>query len=105
MPLRPVTTEIAHVPAEALNAARWFLGLVTRLPKAMSIPDATTEQFGKDFVAARNAYDVSSDICHTWMTLARAHCLTHGEGELTSERWHSVLQFEQERLRRIREDF
>lgn len=38
-----------------------------------------------------------------WVALARAFCFTHGEEEMTVERWQSVATIERERCRRWKE--
>mmetsp|Transcript_86205 Transcript_86205/g.200451 ORF Transcript_86205/g.200451 Transcript_86205/m.200451 type:complete len:637 (+) Transcript_86205:84-1994(+) len=103
LPLRPA----APVPAAgkpsrpgSLDAARFLLGLVTRRPRPMRIPDDVSSSFGEDFAAVRQELQVQPQLCHAWMSLARAFCLTTAEEELTAERWQAVLQLERERLRR-----
>mmetsp|Transcript_125511 Transcript_125511/g.313561 ORF Transcript_125511/g.313561 Transcript_125511/m.313561 type:complete len:638 (-) Transcript_125511:285-2198(-) len=109
LPMQPQATPpaaAAHAtPPEpaAMDAARLLLGLVTRQPKAMNIPDAVAERVSADFSSIRTALEVPSDLCHTWMALARALCLTYGENELTAERWQLVADMERERLRRCQE--
>lgn len=107
LPLRPagpIAAEAVSPPAGALDAARLLLGLVTRRPAPLKIPDEVAQKFGEDFAAARQEFNISADLCHTWMSLARAHCLTHAECDLTLARWQTVLQLERERLRRCFED-
>jgi len=110
LPLRPTSEMSAAAgPAGAsevadLRAARMLLGLVTRSPRPLKIPDDVAERFSQDFVAAREEMpQLPAELCHSWMALARAHCLTHGEEELTMERWLCVLGLERERLQRCRQ--
>lgn len=83
-----------------LEAARWLVALVTRDPKALRIPDAVAERVSEDFANVRAEFSVPQELCSTWMNLARAHCLTYGDNELTADRWHAVAELERERLRR-----
>jgi len=110
LPMQPQATPPSaaaqSIPAPepaALDAARLLLGLVTRQPKAVNISDAVAGRVSEDFSAVRAALQVPPELCHTWMALARAHCLTHGENELTVERWQVVADMERERLRRCQE--
>jgi hypothetical protein len=103
LPLRP-DTSMATLPvnAEALEAARFLIGLVTRNPQKLQIPEEMSDEFGNSFVAARQEFKVPPELCHTWLNLARARCLLHGESTLTLARWQEVLALERERLGRLR---
>lgn len=104
LPLRPVEQNAScTIPAAALEAARLFLALVTRSPRPLNIPDEVTQKFGTDFAAARAQRDIGTELASTWMSLARAYCIAHGEETLTLGRWQSVLELESERIRRCRE--
>jgi len=104
LPLRPGSASPVAIPPAALEALRLFLALVTRSSQPMSIPDDVTQKFSEDFSSAREQYPgVKAELCHTWMNLARAHCITHGESTLTLGRWQAVREFEGERLRRCLE--
>lgn len=103
VPLRRGESGSAYtVPSAAagFDAARVLLGLVTRQPQPMKIPEHMAEMISNDFANMRKAYGVSSDLCHIWLSLARAYCLTYGESELTPERWRALLALETERLQR-----
>jgi len=103
LPLKPcASTGQAPQPAP-LDAARFLIGLVTRCPRALKIPDDVASQFSTDFAALRQELQVAPEVAHTWMALARASCLIHGEDVLTKERWGAVLMLERERLRRCKE--
>lgn len=107
LPLRPSapvlgSAVLAH--PGSLDAARFLLGLVTRRPRPLRIPDEVSQRFGNDFAAVRQDLQVRPELCHVWMSLARAHCLTSAEEELTTERWQAVLGFERERLRRCAQE-
>merc|ERR1711953_548442 len=91
-------------PQASLDAARWLLSLVTRSPRAARIPDPVIHAFGEDFATVRQNFRVKEDLCHTWMCLARARCLTFGEEEVTMQRWREVLELERVRLTRCCED-
>lgn len=103
VPLRP-SAPLPHgtvaSPPGSLDAARFLLGLVTRRPHPINISEEVGVQFANDFTSVRQQLPVTPELCSTWMGLARAHCLTHGEDSLTAERWQAVLQLERERLSR-----
>lgn len=104
LPLRPSAAASVTIPAAAMEAIRMFLALVTRSPKPINIPDEVTHKFSEDFCRIREQHaGIKSDLCHTWMNLARASCLTHGESNLTLARWQAVFELEVERLRRCSE--
>jgi len=104
LPLRPSPQAAAGAqPAagpEALGAARFLIGLVTRRPGPVVMSPEVQEQVSNDFVQARQQFRVPSELCHTWMGLARATCLLQGERALTAEGWQRVLRLERERLTR-----
>jgi len=107
LPLCP-NAEIAaqcscDISAEAVDAIRLLLALVTRTAKSLRIPDDVAHKFGEDFAAARESRDIKPELAHTWMSLARSFCLTFGDDELSAERWSQVLQMEVERLSRCRQ--
>jgi len=83
-----------------LDAARLLLALVSRQPRPLKIPENVAEMVSGHFANVRKAYGVPSDLCHVWMSLARAYCLTYGEDELTPARWQALLALETERLQR-----
>merc|ERR1740139_327542 len=90
-------------PLPSLDAARLYLGLATRLPKAMDIPEALAARVAVDFSEARQKFKVPSTLCNTWLSLARAFCLSHGEAALSEERWSALVQLEKHRMRRCSE--
>lgn len=103
LPLRSAECVQCVIQPAALAAIRLFIALVTRSPKPLKIPDEVTHKFSTDFASLREQQsDVAPELCHTWMTLARACCITHGEEELSLDRWSSILQMESERLQRCR---
>eukprot|EP00812_Abedinium_dasypus_P015427 NODE_904_length_1319_cov_8.523734.p1 GENE.NODE_904_length_1319_cov_8.523734~~NODE_904_length_1319_cov_8.523734.p1 ORF type:complete len:231 (+),score=82.42 NODE_904_length_1319_cov_8.523734:3-695(+) len=85
---------------EALQAARLLIELGARSGR-MKMSDEVGQRFSDDFCSMRQAHEVSQDLCHTWMNLARAFCLTHGSDELTPERWQAVVELERARLARL----
>jgi len=84
----------------AMDAVRMLLALVTRSPRPVKFSDEVAHQFSEDFASVRQTANIPPELCHTWMGLARAYCLTHGEQELSAARWSSVLMMEKERLQR-----
>lgn len=104
VPLRPGTAGVASMPAEALDAVRLVIALVTRNPRCARIPEAVTQKFSEDYAGAREKWGIQPQLCNAWMSLARAYCLTSGDDELTMERWAKVFELEHERLRRCKEE-
>jgi hypothetical protein len=104
LPLRPTSVDSSSVPTAALDAARWLLSLVTRSPRSLRIPEPVEQAFGEDFAAVRQNFKVKADLANAWMCVARARCLTFGEDELSLQRWREVMELEQTRLCRCRED-
>jgi hypothetical protein len=90
-------------PAELLDALRLLLALVTRTAKPLRIPEEVAHKFSEDFAAARESRDIKPELAHTWMSLARAFCLTYGDDELSMEKWSQVLEMENARLQRCRQ--
>lgn len=102
VPLRPSTEPLNQSETVPLDATRLYLGLLTRQPKGIQISDALTGRISEDFSELRSKLQVPPELCHTWLSLARAMCVTHGEIELTAERWQSLLALERERLGRCK---
>jgi hypothetical protein len=102
LPVQPNAQAVMPSAAapEVLDAARFLIGVVTRQPRPLAIPSEASDQVSNDFVQVRQQFRVQPELCHTWMGLARANCLLHGESELTVSRWQGVLQLERERLMR-----
>lgn len=86
--------------AQALDSARFLLGLLTRRPQAIRVPPPTAQQFGEDFARVRQQLQIPIETGHVWMGLARALCLLNGEEELSLDRWQQVAQMERERIAR-----
>lgn len=103
-PVRVQAQSGSAAAPQALDAARWLIALVTRSTRPLRIPDEVMHVFGENFASARQEFKVSPELAHTWMALARARCLTFGEEELSLQRWREVMELEQTRLLRCRED-
>lgn len=86
--------------SSGLEGVRLYLGLATRLPKALEIAEDLTERIAGDFCEIRQELQVPSALCSTWLSLARAFCLSYGEAELSEARWSALLELEKKRLRR-----
>jgi len=108
LPVRPSSgilgVGVQAIDAAALDAVRLLLALITRTAKPLRIPDDVAHKFGADFAAAREQRDIKPELAHSWMSLARAFCLTHGDDELSAEKWSQVLEMEVERLQRCRQE-
>jgi len=108
LPFKPQSLECTQSEAfvaqsSSLDAARLLLGLVTRRPHPLQIPDDAANRLSADFAEVRQEFQVNSGLCHAWLALARAQCLTFAEEALTPSRWHAVLGYERQRLQRCRE--
>jgi hypothetical protein len=105
VPMRPdanaATAAASHPKSCSLiDATRLLMALVTRSPKPLKIPTDVVNRFSEDFSRVRQEFNVPSELCNTWMCLARAWCLWHGESELSLNRWQEVLEIERQRLLR-----
>lgn len=101
LPMKPTFSASASMETSGLDAARFLLGLVTRLAKPFQMPEHVVAAFSQDFAQVRQEFqEVGQRTVHVWRSLARAICFTHGEEELSIERWRSVMALERERLRR-----
>jgi len=110
LPLKPTSSADAtmqqqqpSLPSGALDAARLYLGLVTRAPKALVLDEALADRVAGDFVEARQEFQVPTALCNTWLSLARAYCLSYGAGQLSEPLWVSLLELERQRLLRCME--
>eukprot|EP00930_Biecheleria_cincta_P044707 TRINITY_DN30784_c0_g2_i1.p1 TRINITY_DN30784_c0_g2~~TRINITY_DN30784_c0_g2_i1.p1 ORF type:complete len:641 (-),score=118.73 TRINITY_DN30784_c0_g2_i1:131-2053(-) len=105
MPLRPEAHRqpVSH-SATGLEAARLLLGLASRHIQPIRISDEVSQAFSNDFAQARQELPIGTEAGHLWLSLARAHCLSHGESELTLARWKLVKEMEMTRLRRCLEE-
>jgi len=97
-------SQASMVQPSSLDAARLLLGIVTRRPRPLQIPDDAAHLLSADFAAVRQEFQVNSGLCNAWLALARAHCLTFAEEALTPSRWQAVLGCERQRLQRCRDN-
>jgi hypothetical protein len=67
------------------------------------MPDAAATAIENDLVSAR-ATDASlkAEDLHMWLILARLSAISHGEQEITAQRWTSVVEMERKRLAIVR---
>ncbi|CAJ1360404.1 unnamed protein product, partial [Effrenium voratum] len=103
LPLQPSAPSPASaLSASAVHALRFWLGLVTRRTQALRVPPPVMAAFSEDFARLRShGAALRQQTLHAWVALARAVCFTHGEDELTVDRWRSVFAMEEERCRRL----
>ena len=102
LPVKPQANQC--LDAGGLDAARFLLGLITRHVKPFRMPEQVAAKFSQDFAQLRQeCQEIEQRTVHVWRSLARAICFTHGEEELTMERWQSVMALERERLKRCAE--
>jgi hypothetical protein len=106
LPLEPKASvrEQHAVPAPGyLDAVRFLLALLTRSPRPIKMDQQVTDRITADFADSRAADPtIPQEMCHLWLSLARAFCLTHGCDELTHERWEAVRSLERQRLARCK---
>lgn len=100
MPFRPSSVGSCEVlPAEALDAWRWYLATVKSLPH--SIEPEMQKVVENDLVAARQAdRSIGSHDFNRWLTMGRLMSVSLGETCLSLEHWQMVKELE--RLRRER---
>lgn len=107
LPLRPQANQGVDAGLGGhggLDAARFLLGLITRHTKPFRMPEHVVAGFSQDFAQLRQDFqDIGQRTVHVWRSLARAICFTHGEEEITMERWQSIMALERERLKRCTE--
>lgn len=100
----PLRSQAPCSDAGGLDAARFLLGLITRHTKPFRMPEHVVASFSQDFAQLRQEFqEIGQRTVHVWRSLARAICFTHGEEELTMERWQSIMALERERLKRCLE--
>eukprot|EP00746_Dinoflagellata_sp_MGD_P119059 gnl/MRDRNA2_/MRDRNA2_55042_c0_seq1.p1 gnl/MRDRNA2_/MRDRNA2_55042_c0~~gnl/MRDRNA2_/MRDRNA2_55042_c0_seq1.p1 ORF type:complete len:667 (-),score=101.00 gnl/MRDRNA2_/MRDRNA2_55042_c0_seq1:56-1981(-) len=106
LPLEPKASvrEQHAVPAPgSLDAARFLVALLTRSPRPIKLDQQMTDRITADFADSRAADpSIPQEMCHLWLSLARAFCLTHGCDELTPQRWEAVRDLERQRLARCK---
>lgn len=106
LPLEPkASVREQHVTPSPgfLDAARFLLALLTRSPQAIKMDPQMTERITADFADSRAADPtLPQEVCHLWLSLARAFCLTHGCDKLTPEHWEAVRSLERQRLARCK---
>ena len=82
-----------------IEAARRYLAEARSM--AFSIPKELVKHLEHDMIEASKDRDVNAETFHRWMNLSRLLCCSHGEGELSLDRWRQMLSMEAERLGRI----
>jgi len=102
-PKAPVREQYTIPSPGLLDAARFFLAVLTRSPRPIKMDQQMMERVPADFTDARSADPtLPQELCHVWLSLARAFCLTHGCDDLTPERWEAVRGLERQRLARCK---
>eukprot|EP00438_Fugacium_kawagutii_P019897 Skav227774 [mRNA] locus=scaffold1237:79728:82242:+ [translate_table: standard] len=108
LPLRPQTNPDQNSPeasAESFEAVRFLLGIVSHRTQPLRLQQIMGA-FSEDYAHLRDEFremDLGQQTLHVWVALARACCFTHGEEEMTLQRWRMVFALEQERCRRCTE--
>jgi len=82
-----------------IEAARRYLAEARSM--AFSIPKELEKHLEHDMIEASKDRDVNAETFHRWMNLSRLLCCSHGERELSLDRWRQMLSMEAERLGRI----
>ena len=104
LPLRPQLNNVDYpeTSAGSLEALRFLLGLVSHRTQPLHLQQIMGA-FSEDFAHMRDEFrdmHLGQHTLHVWVALARACCYTHGEEEMTLQRWRMVSVFERERCRR-----
>lgn len=108
LPLRPQTNPDQNYPetsAGSFEAVRFLLGIVSHRTQPLRLQHIMGA-FSEDYAHLRDEFrdmDLGQQTLHVWVALARACCFTHGEEEMTLQRWRMVFALEQERCRRCTE--
>jgi hypothetical protein len=90
------------VPEDVLNLVREYLSIARYAP--LNIPPSVASQIEQSFVQARMLNSkVTAHNMHLWLCMARLLALSHGETELTTERWEESQKMEQTRRTRVSE--
>ncbi|KAL5075334.1 hypothetical protein RYX36_014318 [Vicia faba] len=100
VPIRPSATNCSEaVPAETLEAWRWYLGTVRQLPHCME--SGMEKMVEGDLVEAIQAdRSLSIQDFSRWLTMGRLMSLSYGETSMSLEHWQMAKELE--RLRRER---
>lgn len=107
LPLSPTRSSVLpkQEDVESLDGLRFLLGLIQHRTQPLRLQQIMAV-FSHDFARLRDEFremDLGQQTLHVWVALARAFCFTHGEEEMTVERWQSVATIERERCRRWKE--
>lgn len=82
------------------DLARSYLSIVRHL--CLIIPQGLEKNIEHDMIEARkrDASNINTETFHQWMNIARLYCLSHGETEMSHDRWQQVMDMEAQRLAR-----
>ncbi len=83
------------------DLARSYLSTVRHM--CLIIPQGLEENIEHDMMEARkrDAANINAETFHQWMNIARLYCLSHGETEMSLDRWRQVMDMEVQRLGRF----
>lgn len=103
LPLRPQSCPVVPEPSTgSIEAVRLLLGIIAHRTQPLRLQQIMGA-FSQDFAHLRDEFrdmDLGQETLHVWVALARACCYTHGEDEMTLQRWRMVSLFERERCKR-----
>jgi hypothetical protein len=104
LPQHPVSSSLLpYNPSYDLffERSRLYLACVRNLP--YTIPQDLSVYIENDLVKARSEdSSLKAEDLHQWLILARLSALSHGEQELTFDRWTSVVKMEKSRIDSLR---
>ena len=107
IPLCPVNAPLSEEKpiSDMLNQgnpdlARSYLSTVRHM--CLIIPKDLEKHIEHDMTEARkkDSVNINTEIFHQWMNIARLYCLSHGETEMSLDRWRQVMDMEGQRLAR-----
>ena len=86
-----------------LDAARSYMAGAVARARSMSIGEAAAARIEADFVTARQEQPkLSMETMHGWLSAAKLLAASHGEVQLSVERWAAFRALDHTRAERIR---
>jgi hypothetical protein len=94
----------AALAAGDATPARAYVAAARAAAAEFSIPEAVAGQLERDLAGAKQKdTSLGPESFHLWLNLARLLAVSHGEKELTAERWAQAMEMEGRRQERLTE--